>query len=180
VTGSARLDTFRQGGESLAGRYFLHRLLPLSSAELRFAGLGSDLERLVVRGGFPEPWLAQDEADAGRWRKQYLDGLIREGILSFENVRELRSMSLLVELLRERVGSPLSYQSLAQDLAIAPNTVKRHLDILEALYIVFRVYPHARDIVRALASSPSSASSIPASCAVIAGRPSRTWWRSAC
>ena len=158
VTGSARLDTFRQGGDSLAGRYYLHRLLPISPSEARAVGSPpntvADLPRFMGRGGFPEPFLAEEEADAGRWRRQYLDGLIREDILTFENVRELRSMTLLVELLRDRVGSLLSFQSLAEDLGVAPNTVKRHIEILEALYIVFRVLPHSRNIARALIKQP--------------------------
>ena len=45
-------------------------------------------------------------------------------------------MRLFVELLRERVGSPLSLASMARDLAVAPATLKRYLDILEALFIV--------------------------------------------
>ena len=154
VTGSARLETFRQSGDSLAGRYFLHRLLPVSPAEATAAGVNVDLAHFLERGGFPEPFLAEDPADAGRWRRQYIDGLVREDILTFENVHELRAISLLLELLRERVASPVSYQSLSEDLAIAPNTVKRYIEILDALYIVFRVQPHARSIARSLNRQP--------------------------
>ncbi len=71
-----------------------------------------------------KPWLAESDAEAGRWRRQYLDGLIRKDILNFENITQLKAMNLLVGLLRERVASPLSYQGLAEDLSIAPNTVK--------------------------------------------------------
>lgn len=92
--------------------------------------------------------------DAGRWRRFYLDGLIREDILDFENIRRLREMNLLVELLRRRVGSPLSYQSLAEDTGAAPNTIRHYIDVLEALYIVFRVYPHHRSIARSIARQP--------------------------
>jgi uncharacterized protein len=56
----------------------------------------------MSRGPFPEPFLADSDDDAGRWRRQYLDGLIREDILSFDNIRDLRSLGLLVELLRDR------------------------------------------------------------------------------
>jgi predicted AAA+ superfamily ATPase len=154
VTGSARLETFRKSGDSLAGRYFLHRLLPVSPAEAVHAGVAANLERFLDSGGFPEPFLSDDPLDVGRWRRQYLDGLIREDILSFENVHELRAISMLVELLRERVASPLSYQSLAEDLGVAPNTVKRYIEILEALYIVFRVQPHTRSIARSLQRQP--------------------------
>ena len=154
VTGSARLETFRQSGDSLAGRYFHHRLFPFTPAELEAVGQPVELERFLKRGGFPEPWLADDDADAGRWRRLYLDGLIREDILNFENISRLKEMNLLMELLRDRVASPLSYQSLAEDLGISPNTVKHYLDILEALYIVFRVYPHHRSIARAVKLQP--------------------------
>lgn len=154
VTGSARLETFRQSGDSLAGRYFSHRLLPVSPAEAAQAGLDLPLSRFMERGGFPEPLLAELAEDAGRWRRQYLDGLIREDILSFEKLRDLRAMSLLVELLRERVASPLSYQSLAEDLSLSPNTVRRYIEILEALYIVFRVYPHSDKVARSILQQP--------------------------
>lgn len=154
VTGSARLETFRQSGDSLAGRYYHHRLFPLSPAECFHIDNSQDLDRHLVRGGFPEPWLAESDAEAGRWRRQYLDGLIREDILNFENITQLKAMNLLVELLRERVASPLSYQGLAEDIDIAPNTVKHYLEVLEALYIIFRVYPHHRSIARSLQQQP--------------------------
>jgi hypothetical protein len=154
VTGSARLETFRQSGDSLAGRYFRHRLLPFSPAETKEAGEAASLSHFLERGGFPEPFLAKDETDAGRWRKFYLDGLIREDILNFENIRELKAMNLLVNLLRNRVASPLSYTSLSEDIGVSPNTIKRFIEILEALYIVFRVYPHHRSIARSIAQQP--------------------------
>ncbi|HEY9055502.1 MAG TPA: ATP-binding protein [Rectinemataceae bacterium] len=160
VTGSARLETFRQSGDSLAGRYFHHRLMPIGPAEAAQAGRAaktdssSALAHFLERGGFPEPFLAKSAKEAARWRRTYLDGLILEDILSFENVRQLRAMHLLVELLRARVASPLSYQSLAEDIGTSPNTVKRYIEILEALYIVFRIYPHNRSIARSLAQQP--------------------------
>lgn len=154
VTGSARLETFRQSGDSLAGRYFHHRLFPVTPAEAAQAQERRSLEHHLTRGGFPEPYLADTDAEAGRWRRQYLDGLIREDILTFENIHQLKAMTLLVELLRDRVASPLSYQSLSEDLGISPNTVRHYIEILEALYIVFRVFPHHRSIARSLVQQP--------------------------
>lgn len=66
VTGRARLDIFNQVGDSLAGRYFLHRLLPLSIAELKKTNQKLDLDKLLERGCFPEPFLAIDPIDAKR------------------------------------------------------------------------------------------------------------------
>ncbi len=152
VTGSARLETFRQTGDSLAGRYFRHRLLPFSVAELPVER--RDLDRLLSRGGFPEPFLVSEDVDAARWRNQYVDGLIRTDILDFERVHDLRSMQTVLELLRRRVGSPVSYSSLAGDTAVSPNTVKKFIDIFEALYIVFRLTPYSRNIARSLLREP--------------------------
>jgi predicted AAA+ superfamily ATPase len=154
ATGSARLETFRQSGDSLASRYFHHRLFPITPAEAAVLGEKRSLTHHERSGGFPEPWLAESDDESGRWRRQYLDGLIREDILAFENINQLRAMNLLVELLRQRVAFPLSYQRLSEDLGIAPNTVKHYMEILEALYIIFRVYPHHRSIARALVQQP--------------------------
>ena len=154
VTGSARLETFRQSGDSLAGRYFMHRLLPVSPSEAKSGGMHFSLDHFLTRGGFPEPLLADSDEDASRWRRLYLDGLIRDDILSFENVHELRAIGLLVDLLRERVSSLVSYENLAADLGISPNTVKRYIGILESLYIIFRVPPHSNSIARSLLKQP--------------------------
>jgi len=112
VTGGSRLEAFRQTGDSLAGRFFRHRLGPLTLAEIDDVG-PADLERLLERGGFPEPYLTEDLVEADRWRLQYIDGLIRTDILNFEKIHDFKAMQLTLELMRERVGSPLSYASLA-------------------------------------------------------------------
>lgn len=153
VTGSARMDTFRQGGESLAGRYYNWRLHPFSVRELiDTQGLSAEqaLARLLERGGFPEPCLADSAVEADRWRAQYATDLIREDVLDFSRVHEVRSLQLMFTMLRERVGSPIKVSSLAQSLQISPTTAARYLDILEALYIVFRITPWHRDVSRSL------------------------------
>jgi uncharacterized protein len=149
VTCSARLETFRKSGDSLAGRFFNHRLNPLSLAELEEKSQGK-MDLLIERGGFPEPFLAEDTTQARRWRMQYLDGLIRVDILDFEKIQNLRAIELTLELLRSRVGSPLSYTSLAGDVNCSPNTIKRYIEILESLFIIFRITPHHRNIARSL------------------------------
>lgn len=154
VTGSARLDTFKSGGESLAGRYFLHHLLPLAPAELRDTSFSQDLDRLLQRGGFPEPFLSDTDQEADRWRLQYTNGLIREDILDFEQIHNLRAIQLILDLLCDRVGSPISYASIAGDVGISPSTVRKYLQILEALYIVFRVTPFTKNVARSLLKEP--------------------------
>lgn len=155
LTGSARLDTYRQSGESLAGRYFPIRLNPISIRELQGTLPADEALPLLNRlGGFPEPFLSGSETEAARWRNQYYTDLIREDILEFGRLQEVRSMRLLLELLRSRVGSPVSYTSIAQDLQIVPNTVRRYIDILEALCIVFTVRPFHKNVARAILKEP--------------------------
>lgn len=157
VTGSARMETFRQSGESLAGRYLAWRLHPISVrewCEQHGATPEAALNHLTQRGGFPEPCLAEDPVQADRWRQQYITDLVREDVLEFSRVQEIGTMRLFVELLRERVGSPLSLASIARDLAVSPTTLKRYLEILEALFIVFTVQPWHRNVARAILQTP--------------------------
>ena len=154
VTGSARLEAFRQAGDSLAGRYFRHRLLPFSPAEAAAIGYEADLRTFMSRGGFPEPFLATNDVDADRWRMQYIDGLIRTDILDFEKIHDFRAIQLVLELLRTRVGSPVSYKSIAEDVGVAPNTVKKYIQIFESLYIIFRVTPFSKNIARSILKEP--------------------------
>jgi len=154
VTGSARLEIFNQVGDSLAGRYFLHRLMPLSPAECEKMHQSFTLDRFLERGGFPEPFLTEDLVDANRWRLQYIDSLLRIDVLDFDEIQNINAIRLVFELLRERVGSPVSYTSIANDVAISPNTVKKYIQILEALYIVFRVTPYSQNIARSLLREP--------------------------
>jgi predicted AAA+ superfamily ATPase len=157
VTGSARMDTFRQGGDSLAGRYYTLRLHPVSVrewCEAEGAAPEAALDRLLERGGFPEPFLAESPQEADRWRRQYLDDLLREDVHDIARVHELRTLRLFVDMLRSRVGSPVSLASIARDLQVAPKTLYRYLEILEALYVVFAVRPHHRNVARAILKEP--------------------------
>ncbi len=153
VTGSARLETYRKGGDSLAGRYFSYRLHPLTVKETCLflnETPKSALDNLVKLGGFPEPYLKNDETFAKRWRRTHVDTIIREDLLDLEKVRDIKSLEILIDLLRARVGSPTSYISLANDLQVSIHTVKHWLQILENLFVVFPVRPYHKSIARSL------------------------------
>lgn len=154
VTGSARLDVYDRLGDSLAGRYFRHRLLPLSLAELGQASEPCDLDMMLARGGFPEPYFASDLTESNRWRLHYVNSLLSTDIFELETIQNMKGMRLVFDLLRERVGSPVSYQSLAEDVAVSPTTIKKYIQILEALFVVFAVTPYAKNIARSLLKEP--------------------------
>ena len=158
VTGSARLDTYTKVGDSLAGRFFQFRLHPLDVKEILAVvddiSPEKALERLLEVGGFPEPYLEGNKSYYGRWKRSHLDIILRQDLLDLENVRQITAIETLIQLLRRRVGSPVSYSSLARDLETSGKTVKRWLTILENMYVVFRVTPYHRNIARSLLKAP--------------------------
>ncbi len=149
VTGSARLDYYRHGGDSLQGRYHYWRLHPFSVAELRIS-TAADFGQLLTLGGFPEPFLGGTEVDARRWSREYRTRLLQEDILGVEQIRDIGTLELLVLRLPELVGSPLSINALREDLQVNFRTVARWLDSLERMYAVFRVAPFGAPRLRAV------------------------------
>lgn len=158
VTGSAKLDTYKKVGDSLAGRFFQFRLHPLDLKEINAllpaVSPESALDRLLEIGGFPEPYLDGETTFYKRWKRSHLDIIIRQDLIELENVQQITVIETLIQLLRKRVGSPVSFSSLAQDLQVSDKTVKRWLTLLENMYILFRVTPYHRNIARSLLKSP--------------------------
>ena len=157
VTGSARLAALRRTGDSLAGRYFHFRLHPVDVKEavaLAELAPAEALERLLQVGGFPEPFLRGSVRWYNRWRRTHVDSILREDLLALSAVRDIQSIETLIELLRHRVGSPVSADSLARDLGKSRNTVQHWLGLLEDLYVIFRVSPWHRNVARALSKAP--------------------------
>jgi predicted AAA+ superfamily ATPase len=153
VTGSARLDLYRYGGDSLQGRYHYLRLHPLSVAELGITTT-DDLVSLCTLGGFPEPFLGGSATKARRWANEYQARLVRDEVSSLEGVRDLGLMEALLHALPERVGSPLSRNALREEMEMNHQTVTRWLDIFERLYAIFRLAPFGAPRLRALKKEP--------------------------
>ena len=72
----------------------------------------------------------------------------------FERIQAFKAIQLILELLRSRTGSPVSYQSIAEDVGVSPNTVKKYIQILESLFIIFKVTPYSRNIARSVLKTP--------------------------
>lgn len=150
VTGSARLDYFAKGGDSLFGRYFHYRLHPFSLGELAGSDAKTDAKHLLKFGGFPEPLFSGTEKTLKRWQKERRHKIIYEDLRDLESVKEISLIDLLVDALPARVGSPLSVKNLAEDLQVSPKAVERWLGILERLYICFRIAPFGSPKIRAV------------------------------
>ena len=117
VTGSARLDAFRKVGDSLAGRFSSYRLHPVDVREATVQFEPPDaLSRILAIGGFPEPFLVNDPVFYARWKRSHLDVILRQDLLDLVTVTDIASIETLIELLKSRVGSTVSYANLARDL----------------------------------------------------------------
>ena len=149
VTGSARLDYYRFGGDSLQGRYHYLRLHPLSVKELGITSQ-SDLLTLLQLGGFPEPFFSGSETKARRWSRSYRQRLIREDLAALEKTEDLARIELMAMRLPDLVKSPLSINALREDLQVSHVTAAKWFQILERLYHVFRVTPFGSHKIKAV------------------------------
>jgi len=173
VTGSARLDWFRRSGDSLAGRYFLFRLNPLTLSEVAgFAHLEPSpdegaltfIERKLSRGaarqdlldqllhysGFPEPFQKADETFYRRWQRDMVDYLTREDVRDLTRIMAVEHIATLMQIMPNRVGSPLSLNSLTEDIETSYTTVKNSISAMQLTYALFLITPYHQRIARAV------------------------------
>ncbi|OGW26379.1 MAG: hypothetical protein A2X59_05250 [Nitrospirae bacterium GWC2_42_7] len=169
VTGSARLDLYRKGGDSLQGRYHYYRLHPFSLAEIEGISYKSSvsdeispgkdfyqetLNTLDSFGGFPEPVTKQNKRHLRRWHNEKIERMFREDILDVESIRDIGSMKLLGDILPSKVGALLSLNTIREDLEVSHRAVTHWMDILEAFYYHFRIYPFSAKKIRSLKKEP--------------------------
>jgi uncharacterized protein len=154
VTGSARLDIFKKGGDSLFGRYHYYRLHPFDLAEVDKKMKRKTTLQLLAYGGFPEPFIKNDPTFYRRWNRERLSRVVFQDIRDLENIGQLGKLDLLVDALPDRVASTLSLRSLAEDLEVSPNTVKNWIEILERVYYCYKVSPFGVKKIRAVKKNP--------------------------
>ncbi|MFH1024589.1 MAG: ATP-binding protein [Planctomycetota bacterium] len=174
VTGSARLDLFRKSGDSLAGRYFLFHLFPLTLRELPGAAAPAPpravppalewvlqrldgsvnrqeaMESLLACGGFPEPFLKADARFHRKWQAAHIDRVVREDLRDLTRIPELENIATLIRLLPGRVGSPLSLNALREDLEVSHTAVRTYVRALELILTVFLLRPFHKSLARAI------------------------------
>jgi len=171
VTGSARLNVYRRGSDSLLGRFFHFRLHPFSLREMERADVlapdaamdalfsraakrgraaEKNLASLMTYGPFPEPLFEQDTRAANLWRRTHDQVVIREDLRDISRLPDLGRLELMTALLPERVGSLFSVASLREDLEVSFDTVGRWTTYLKELYYIFEIKPWRRSIPRSL------------------------------
>lgn len=166
VTGSARLDVYKRGGDSLMGRYFLYRLHPLSVREVTNQTLAdqeiqspieikeSDYEALLAYGGFPEPYIKRSKAFFNQWKRLRFEQLFREDIRDLSHVQEIAQIQLLAEILQEEASHSLNHSTLATKVKVSTPTLLRWMELLKNLYFCFTIQPWSKNLSRALVKEP--------------------------
>lgn len=171
VTGSARLNVYMRGSDSLLGRHYSFRLHPFtmrelgrtdvlapdemlgalfSRAERRRKSADEHLAALLTYGPFPKPLLEQNARKARLWRRNREQLVVREDLRDLSRLLDLGRIEMMTALLPERVGSLFSPASLARDLEVSFPTIKRWMAYLKELYYLFEIKPYARQIARSL------------------------------
>ena len=166
VTGSARLDIYKRGGDSLMGRYFLYRLHPLSIREIADPTLPNqeiqppkkitpeDYTALLTYGGFPEPYLKRSKTFFNHWKRLRVDQLFREDIRDLSRVQEISQIQLLAEILQEEASHSLNYSTLAAKIKVSAPTLQRWIELLKNLYFCFTIQPWSKNLSRSLIKEP--------------------------
>jgi uncharacterized protein len=167
VTGSAHLNVFKKGGDSLMGRYFPYRMHPLSVGEICSPAITEGLYRarpqapavddfaaLLRYGGFPEPYIRRQPRFHQRWRRLRTELLIKEDLRDLSRTTEVARIEVLASIMAQRAGQLTSFASLSRQLGVSIDTVKSWLAMLEALHYLFPVRPWHENLSRALRKEP--------------------------
>jgi len=151
VSGSARLDIYKHGGDSLMGRYFPYRMHPFSVGEcLRTDMLNSDITEpvkiddaefmaLYEYGGFPKPFIKRNKAFSRRWQLLRKQQLIQEDIRDVNVIHNLNQLEILMDLLKQNASKQITYSTLAKFIKVSVDTISRWFEVLEAFYYFLQV-----------------------------------------
>lgn len=168
VTGSAKLNIYKKGGDSLMGRYINLTVHPLTVAEIigNFKDIGKEFistpkelnidayQALIEFSGFAECYLKSDKRFYNIWSKQRFEQLFREDVRNIEDINNLYSLELLATVLVEQVGELTSYTSLSKKVRVSDQTIRRWINLLEKHFYCYCLRPWSSNVVRSLIKEP--------------------------
>ncbi len=166
VTGSARLNVFKYGGDSLMGRYFLYRMHPLSVAELVNPTMSAteirmpqeiddeSFQHLLDFGGFPEPFLKADSKFYNKWKRLRSEQFFYEDVRDATKIQETGQLRVFADLIKTGSGALFNHSWYAKNINVSTDTIRRWLSVLETLYYCFSIRPWFRNIPKSLRQQP--------------------------
>lgn len=150
LLGSAAIDLLAQSGETLAGRIAILELGPLEVTEVG----GDRLDRLWVRGGFPESFLAEDDALSLRWRRDFIRTYLERDIPQLGPRIPAETLRRLWTMLAHQQGGLLNAAQIARGLGVSGTTVGHYLDLMVDLLLVRRLPPDLGNVGKRMVRSP--------------------------
>lgn len=166
LTGSARLNIYRKGGDSLMGRYFNYTVHPLSLGEILrpntcsgdvqppISSNNNEYEVLYKFGGYPDPFIKQQEEFHLMWQNLRFQQLFREDIRDIEDIKLLGQLETLAYILQQQSGSLLKYAGLANKVQVSSVTLKKWIKLLESFYYCFTLKPYSKNVTKSLIKEP--------------------------
>jgi len=152
ILGSASMDLLKQSGESLAGRIEYVELNPLDVLEA--ASDAEFMRTLWVRGGFPDSFLAANEADSLTFRRNFIRTYLERDVPQFGRRIPAETLERLWTMLAHDQGTLLNASKLASGLSITAPTVTSYIDLLVDLLLVRRLRPFHANVKKRLIKSP--------------------------
>jgi len=152
LLGSASLDLMRQSGETLAGRVSYLELQPFDVLEV--GPTSADRDRLWLRGGFPESFLAPSHARSLRWRQDFIRSYLERDIPQLGPRIAADRLRRFWTMLAHHQGGVLNVAQLARNLGVDTKTAGGYIDLLVDLLLVRRLPPWHANVGKRLVKSP--------------------------
>ncbi len=150
ATGSSSFDLARNVGEPLTGRKHTLKLYPLAQFEIgqteNMAQTAANLEFRLVYGSYPEIVLMNDNRRREQYLREIVSSYLYKDILELDGVRQSAKIGRLLQLLAFQIGKEVSCNELGTHLGMSKNTVERYLDLLEKVFVVFRLQGFSRNL----------------------------------
>lgn len=153
LLGSASIDLLQQSSETLAGRIAYSELTPLLAEEVATKKRG-DRDRLWLRGGFPDSFLAADEAASVEWREEFIGTYLERDIPLLGPRIPAETLRRFWTMLAHEQGTLLNAASVAGAIGVSGQTVGRYLDLMVDLLLVRRLPPWSKNAGKRLVRSP--------------------------
>ena len=142
----------QQASETLAGRVEYIELAPFDVLDL--PAPVRDVNRLWVRGGFPESVLAASDASSLRWRHAFIRSYLERDVPMFAPRLPAETIGRLWTMLAHAQGTLLNQSRLASSLAVSTPTIGRYIDLLVDLLLVRRLRPWSGNAGKRLVRTP--------------------------
>jgi hypothetical protein len=150
ATGSSSFDLAKDVGEPLTGRKFVLRLYPLAQMEISETEsrheTEANLESRLVYGSYPEVVTMHDNVKRKEYLREIVSSYLFKDILALEGIRYANKLVRLLQLLAFQIGKEVSLSELGSQLGMSKNTVERYLDLLEKVFVVYRLSGFSRNL----------------------------------